>query len=413
MNTVNGALGMSDFLTDTIKFVCDSFRRRSPGTRAERACLEYFAKVLRGCADEVKVERFAFHPAAFNGALKAGGALGVLSAVLSVLAATAGTVRFAGVVSFVFLLITIIIIAGEFVFCRQLFDFAFPRRISKNVYAFRKPSGQADRRIIFAAHADSPSELLLESKPLKKLNMPLLLIFALGILLSFIMSAVYLFSGCPPVKGAWVLYPVILCLFAPFFLFAVIYFRPGKTVEGACSAVSGCAIACAVLKSMDENDLRLRNTEVACLITGGHNSGCRGAAAFVKKHKKQLSDIPTYVIPIGNVSAGGGFTVCSLDRCGTLHNDIDCANLIINAGREAETDVAHADFELRCTDAVPFTVAGISSCTLEAGANSSPAQTKADNKKCISPSVAQSVLDICLACAREYDEAKEATNSDY
>lgn len=410
MSTVNNGYNISSFMTETIKFVCETFRKRTPGTKSERTGQEYFAKLLRECADEIKVERFALHPAAFGSALTISGILCLLSTVFVIFAAAFGTVRFSGVISFIFLLVSFLLTAAEFIFCRPIFDFLFPRRISKNVYAVIKPSEEVKRRIIFSAHIDAPGELLLSSRSLKKYNFPLLAAFIAGVLICFILSAVYLFIGCPAVKGGWIAYLVVLCLFSPFFLFAVFYRKPGKTVDGACSSLTGCAVAVSVLKSLHESEGRFEDTEVACLITGGHNAGCRGAAAFVRAHKKELRRVPTYVIPIGSVSAGGRFTVCSTDCCGTVKNSMDCAQLLIAAGRETGTDIAHADYTFRCTDAAAFTAGGISACTLEAGEteNRSPACTKADTWRCVSSSTADAVLDICLAGMRKFAAAPDA-----
>ena len=50
-------------------------------------------------------------------------------------------------------------------------------------------------------------------------------------------------------------------------------------------------VGAAVLKFMDDNDMRFENTEVVAFFSGSEEAGLRGAKAFAKEHKKELEDI--------------------------------------------------------------------------------------------------------------------------
>ena len=55
------------YMIDGIKFVCQKYKRRSPGSQSERDAQDYFKKELSEFADEVYSEDFTLHPHAFMG----------------------------------------------------------------------------------------------------------------------------------------------------------------------------------------------------------------------------------------------------------------------------------------------------------------------------------------------------------
>ena len=53
-----------DFVVNGITHVCNTFKRRAPGTQSERDAQDYFAKELGQWSDKVIVEDFTLRPAA-------------------------------------------------------------------------------------------------------------------------------------------------------------------------------------------------------------------------------------------------------------------------------------------------------------------------------------------------------------
>ena len=50
------------YMVDGIKYVCQNYKRRSPGSQSERDAQDYFKKELGEFADEVYSEDFTMHP---------------------------------------------------------------------------------------------------------------------------------------------------------------------------------------------------------------------------------------------------------------------------------------------------------------------------------------------------------------
>ena len=58
---------MLKYMVDGIKYVCQKYQKRSPGSQSERDAQDYFKKELAEFADEVYSEDFTMHPHAFMG----------------------------------------------------------------------------------------------------------------------------------------------------------------------------------------------------------------------------------------------------------------------------------------------------------------------------------------------------------
>ena len=56
---------LTDFATDSIKHICDSFGPRPRGEESERKALEYMYEQLKPYADKVWIESFKCNPDAF------------------------------------------------------------------------------------------------------------------------------------------------------------------------------------------------------------------------------------------------------------------------------------------------------------------------------------------------------------
>jgi len=118
-----------DFVVNGIRHVCNTFKRRSPGTRSERDAQDYFAKELGQWADDVNAEDFHLRPYAFLGFFAISVVLGIAGSVVFFFNRTAPSVLLT-VISFSLLLLSMIIVLFEFILYRQFVDFLFPKGTS-------------------------------------------------------------------------------------------------------------------------------------------------------------------------------------------------------------------------------------------------------------------------------------------
>ena len=144
-----------DYMVGGIRYVCEHYKDRAPGTPSERKAQEYFKKELGKFSDEVTMEDFDLHPNAFMGFIIIAGLLTLLSILFYWLAPSSVIYPLLGAVLTLF---SILMFLFEFLMYRSFADFLFPKRVSRNVMAVRRPLGEAKRRIIFGGHADAANE---------------------------------------------------------------------------------------------------------------------------------------------------------------------------------------------------------------------------------------------------------------
>ena len=143
------------YMTDGIRYVCERYKNRAPGTESERKAQEFFRDELKKYADEVEMEDFDLHPHAFMGFIILAGLFSLISVFMYWLAPKGMVFPIIGMV---LTFVSILMFIFEFLMYRSFVDFLFPKRVSRNVMARRKPSGEVKRRIIFGGHADAAFE---------------------------------------------------------------------------------------------------------------------------------------------------------------------------------------------------------------------------------------------------------------
>jgi hypothetical protein len=143
------------YITAGIAYVCRMFKSRAPGTQSERDAQDFFAKELDQWADEVTVEEFKVHPAAFMGFIPIAALFGVAGSVMFFLNRFGPSFRMTLAV-LIMVLIALLMFIFQFVLYRRFVDFLFPAAVSKNVYAVRKPSGEQNAASSLAATRTRP-----------------------------------------------------------------------------------------------------------------------------------------------------------------------------------------------------------------------------------------------------------------
>lgn len=181
----------------------------------------------------------------------------------------------------------------NFFLYRKFIDFFFPKATSHNVYAVRKSTGKAKRRIIIGAHADAAYEM----RYIRKGGKPQLvvLVATVGLVFVLLSNLLLVVSSITDSflvhSNIWVTVAILNSIFLPAFG-ALLFFINWKCVtDGANDNLSACYAAMSVMKELSENDVRFDNTEVGYLISGSEEAGIRGADAFIDEHEKELSEI--------------------------------------------------------------------------------------------------------------------------
>ena len=392
----------TNYATREIKKVCKEIGPRASGTENERKAQEHFKEEMKTCADDVQLEEFEMHKYAFMGWVVVDGISMLLALLFSFLKMP--------VVSLVLTVIALVCLFAEFLMYWEFLDPFFPKAISTNVIGKRKPTGEVKRRIIFAGHVDSSYEWTYTHLGGKAL------LFAVGIYAVVGMFFVLIVSIISVIKGGAVnaeLTGFVSVLryaqlaFIPGFI-AVLFFTNFKLpVDGANDNLTVCTTAIAVLKFLEDNDIRFENTEVCALTAGSEEAGLRGSRAYTKRHLKELQEIETVYFGMDTLRDFEDMAIYSRDMTGTVKTDPRvCALMKKGAEEMAGLDLPYSSVYIGASDAAAVTKLGVPAATL-AAMNPGPPKyyhTRDDKADILIPKTVEKGLDICLQSLFLYDE---------
>jgi len=353
------------FITDGVEKVIKTFGKRAPGSDAETQAQAYFATELGKYADEVKTEKFKLHPMAFMGWIYFE-VVFLLSAVVCLwfnLSIPAIILVAVGLLLFVYQLLLYVHVTAKI----------FPEKTSTNVFAVKKPAGEIKRRIVFCGHTDAAPEwgylyrggaVLFEIQLLASLST--LVIIVIMAIVSMLLNRFGVFAITPSTSyGKALIAVTAYCV--PVALSLLYFFNPFRTVDGANDNLTACFTSLSVLKTMKEEDISFQNTEVCALMAGSEEAGLRGAMAFSKAHKEELSDVETIFIVIETLREPEHFSIYTKDMNGIVKTDTAVAKLVQDAAAASVgRKVKFATVTMGATDSAAFALAGMKSTCLAA-----------------------------------------------
>lgn len=410
MRLTNGASESTHkYMTDGIRYICDNFKERAPGTHSERKAQKFLKAQLEEWADEVEMEDFELHPHAFMGWIPMAGIICILSVIFYWITYKGAVNNPAlAVISVVLTLFALSCLVIEFLMYREYVDFIFPKRISRNVMARRKPTGEVKRRIVFCGHTDAANEWTYSLHGgLKSLATVMggSIGGLIGICIFDIIWLIYDIAGGMYISKFWLVMGIIQLILIPFFV-AILFFINWKVVvDGANDNLTADFISMAVLKEMADNNKRYENTEVCCLLTGSEEAGLRGAVAYAKRHQEELKATETVVISMDTMREIEQLQIYTQGCTGTQKNSNAIGELLYEAGVNCGIEMKETDIYPGAVDAEGFSRYGIEAVGF-CGVNHDPKtyyHTRLDTADNISEECINLSLDICLEAAELYD----------
>ena len=394
------------YMTDGIRYVCEHYKNRAPGTESERKAQEFFRDELKKYADEVEMEDFDLHPHAFMGFIILAGLFSLISVFMYWLAPKGMVFPIIGMV---LTFVSILMFIFEFLMYRSFVDFLFPKRVSRNVMARRKPSGEVKRRIIFGGHADAAFEWTFSLHGQLAALVPVIggAIISMFALFCFNLAAViHSAGGTFEMAGAWKVLGIIALCLIPFCILILFFINWRVIVDGANDNLSACYIAIAVLKQMADKDFRYENTEVCCLISGSEEAGLRGAKAYAKRHKEDLQDVETVYVAMDTMREVEQMQVYTKGCTWTVRDSEAVGDLIHEAGVNVGIDMPRAEIYPGAIDAEGFSMYGLTAAGF-CGVNHDPKtyyHTRKDTPDNIGEDCIELSLKVCEETARLFDE---------
>ncbi len=393
------------YMTDGIRYVCEHYKNRAPGTESERKAQEFFRDELKKYADEVEMEDFDLHPHAFMGFIILDGLFALISVLMYWLAPKSIVFPVIGVI---LTFVSILMFLFEFLMYRSFVDFLFPKRVSRNVMARRKPTGEVKRRIIFGGHADAAYEWTFSLHGQLAALVPVIggAVISLFAMFAFNLAAViHSAGGAFVMEGAWKVLGIISLCLIPFCILILFFINWRVIVDGANDNLSACYIAIAVLKQMADRDFRFENTEVCCLISGSEEAGLRGAKAYAKRHRKDLQDVETVFVSMDTMREVEQLQVYTKGCTWTVHDSEAVGDLIHEAGVNVGIDMPRAQIYPGAIDAEGFSMYGLTAAGF-CGVNHDPKtyyHTREDTPDNIGEDCIELSLKICEETARLFD----------
>ncbi len=402
----------ANYTARSIKKVCKEIGPRFSGTEAEKKSIDYMEAELKTCCDEVGRDEYPVHPMAFLGWVPLSVVLMTISSLLFFAVAFFALPYQLLFVSTALIAVCLFFIVTEFLFYKETLDPFCKKKISHNAYGYRKASGETKRRIIFCGHADSSMEWRFTYWGGPKLVIPVIGGSLVGIVVSLISNIVVIamsISNPEFISSTAVdIISYVLLFFVVIFLAASLFYDKKRIVEGANDNLTGCFTSIAMLKYLQDHDIRFENTEVWALCAGSEEIGLRGSKAFCEKHGKELEGVETVFIAVDTVRDFDFMAIYNKDMTGTVTNDPDACKLVKAGGAVAGYDLPYKTVSLGATDAAAVTKSktGIKA-TAFAAMDPAPARyyhTRLDTHENLDLKTIEAGVDICLETMFLYDE---------
>lgn len=398
------------YMVDGIRYVCDNFKERAPGTHSERKAQKYLKGELEKWADKVEMEDFEVHPAAFMGWIPVAGVFGIISVIFYWLTYKNVVNNSAlAIIATVIVLLSLACLVIEFLMYREFVDFLFPKKTSRNVMARRAPKGEVKRRIIFGGHTDAANEWTYSLHGGLK-SLATVMAGSIGGLIGIsvfdIIWLIYDLCGGTYESKFWLVIGIIQLILIPFFI-AICFFINWKViVDGANDNLTADFIAMGVLKEMAENNIRFENTEVCALMAGSEEAGLRGSVAYAKAHHEELKEVETIFIAMDTMREIEQLQIYTQGCTGTQKNSNAVAEVIYEAGVNCGIEMKETDIYPGAIDAEGFSRYGLYASGF-CGVNHDPKtyyHTRLDTPDNMSEECINLSLDICIEAAKLYDE---------
>ena len=399
----------TNYTTREIKKVCKNIGPRGSGSKEERMAQEHFVEEMKTGADEVKLEEFTVHPVAFMAWVVVDG--------IALLAAVLFSFLNLPIVSLCLTLFAFLCLFTEFLMYWKFLDPFFPKKTSANVIGTRKPTGEVKQRIIFSGHVDSAWEWRFMHYGGKALFFGGTGYAIVGLLYILVISIIQLVLYGPAGGDVGTLFAGFRwaeLAFVPAFVLIMFFSDFKRPVPGANDNLTGSVSSIAVLKYLEDNNIRFENTEVVAATVGCEECGLRGAEAYIKAHKEELTAVPTVFFCMDTLRDYEDMAIYARDMTGTVKNDPRVCALMKKAGADCGVELPYHSVYLGASDAAAVTKLGVPAACLAAMDPSGPRyyHTRRDTEEILVPKTIEKSLDICLHALFTFDEQGLKENYD-
>jgi hypothetical protein len=371
---------------------------RLTGTKATKIASEMIAEEFAKTCDTSVIEKFKVRPKSFLGFIKISVGLYVLSTILLFF-------NFA-VWAAVGFILAVFVMISQFLLYWELFDPLYKQKTGYNVIGTIDPPGEVKQQIIVAGHHDSAYEFRFLSRMPRLYSIRILIAFisiGFSIIFSIWWAIVKISSGENPLFADVFRIALVISFI---YIIPLYFFIKNKGTPGAGDNL----IASGIAKVMGDifggmkqkGSPLLKNTRLIVISFDAEEAGLRGSRRYVKKHLKELTEIPTYVVNIDSIYNADLINFVNLD----INSTIRLSESMVKDLKEVSANLGYSTGVVAVppggggTDAASFAQKGIEATTiiampLDLVRNVVAYHTQKDTIDSIEPEAVARVLNIC------------------
>ncbi|BCR36269.1 M28 family metallopeptidase [Mariniplasma anaerobium] len=263
--------------------IIDKFGPRLAGDQASLDTADHILDSFKKISDQSEKEDFYIHQGAFLGWIK----ILVFNYALAIIFMWLNL----AFISVILLVLSLVILVLQFFLYKPLLDMFYPKRKASNVIGIIEPKKEVKQQIIVSGHHDSARIFNFLTHQPKLYSFRVTGSIALIIIMVVVNLLILIFSQLE----AFNLYLSIFFTFTFLLVGQMWFFASKKGTPGAGDNLVASMVAMMVGKHFKEVE-HLNHTRVIMLSFDAEEEGLRGARAYVKKHKEQLKEIPTYLL---------------------------------------------------------------------------------------------------------------------
>ena len=382
-----------NYIVQSIMNIIAQVASREPGSDDEKRGQKIMMDDLQHYCDTVVQESFTVHPHTLLGWIP-------VDAFLMIFSTFAYFFQLR-LIAFICTVISILNLVFEFILYYEFLDPLFPKRISTNVIATRKPKGEVKRIAVFNGHTDSNYEWWFNYLGGGHFLAFMIVIPIIGLIGTFLLHII-LYSQ----YESW--FATAQFFLLPFYTALFFFTNWNKIVPGANDNLSGATMAMCVAKYLAEQDIRFENTEVRIVLTGSEEPGLRGAKAYVKAHKEEIDNqnVEIAFFVFDTLRDLTDMAVYVRDLTGTVQNDPRVSSIMKRAGLMGGIDISDRILFFGASDAAAFTQGGFPACCF-AAMDPTPASyyhTRRDSTEDLEPKAIGYGLDVAMGSLFIFDE---------
>nr|MDO8080172.1 M28 family peptidase [Candidatus Freyarchaeota archaeon] len=409
-----GSTSLKNYMHKFIVDICDEIGPRESGCKEEELAGNKIEEELKKFCDKTHQEEYTSSPTAFLGFIRYGSLLIIFGIVLYwfSLLISLGWLQIStnlALISSVIASILSVIAVGYFILevmrYRELVDFMFPKKRSKNVIGTINPTDKVKHTIIFAGHHDSAYEFNIFYY-LKNMGAATIFIGYVGSIVFCVVSVLRTISYFLPLPFDLRL---VFLLFGIFFIFLApiagiyVFFHSYKPVLGAFDNLSAVAVVLGIGKYLSENKnnakIYPKHTRIHLISFAGEEAGLRGSKRYVKAHYKELKEKGTILINMDGIAAKDNIIIMNKETLiGAKHNQEICTSLL-KIAQEQGINARLGALPFGATDAAAFSRKKLPATTISSQDFSRLPNfyhTRLDTPDVVDKEALGQVLQICL-----------------